>query len=492
MKPLQIRLPEVEVRAGKRSWVIDLIAEAVKKSKKNRTVREARGFFALETSIDQTKPLEVIEAFYQCKSEPRKGITGIELKNGRFGLSEIENFWFINKNPTTIIQNLSVFWKTDFHLPLSPFAMDGKEMKRAFRFRIDTLIQSGKSVVACINFTPKTNPGGYFSGSVYIDTATFEIQKMNLNCPGARVHPFHPLDSTHRISHVDFQFVVVFKNIGKGKPVHDYIRFDYQMEYLTKQKAYTISSKSILALYDYNSGFSLPYCIGAPDLSDYGKILSFPYNKLFWQRNYIIPATETALDYTRYFEQNGISVNYGESNAGVAFIPRPVLYWSPDVRLAWNSIGKNNPGWIHFAGSKRKKPDKEEVLSRKYFLDFQVFLDFNPEPDTCYYQSKAMLFLDNSFYEPERDSMALKAIELEFEITELYRLRLEHRLDSVLSFGCDPKQVLNVYDKLVKQFEGMRWLYRKEVKRGQNQIAYETWKRRIDLRLQRARSSHRD
>lgn len=485
LKPVAIDLSEVVVLAGKRSWVADQVTAAVKKIRKEKQVRDARAFFSLETTVGENEPLEVLEGFYQCRISTATGISGLELKNGRFGISTLENFTFINSNPTNVIKNLPLFREKDFKLPGIPFTLGANEMRKKFRFRIDTLIAKPNSALAIISFAPKKETARFFSGSVCIDTTTHEIQKIILYCQHTAVHPFHPLDTAHRIGAVDLKLVVNFKNTGGRNQLIDYIRIGYSMEYFTKERSYMLKSSGLIIFYDYDNPFVLPFFIGAPGLSDYGKILSIPYNPLFWQRNYIIPVSQTMLDYTTYFKKNGVTVNYGETDPDASFLPRTVRYWYPGVHLSWDAIAKINPGWIAFAGSKRKRMDREDFLSRKYFMDFQIFFDLNPDPDTCYQLTRSVLFLDNSFYEPERDSLAIKAFELEFDMAELYRLRFVHKLDSAVRYGCQREPLTMLYDQSVKQFEKMRALYKKEVRRGQNRLAYDTWRKRIDLRLSR-------
>ena len=487
LQPLPIDLSEVEVLSGHKSWVTDCINAAVKKIKKNRSEFSTKGFFTLETAREGGTPLEVVEAFYQCSVSPKKGIISTDLKNGRFGLSPASGLWFMDVNPTDVIRNLSVFEKSDYKLPLSPFSLGAKEMNRDFRFFIDSVIHNGQSSVAVIRFVPKIRAGRSFSGTMYIDTVSSDILKLSLNCYQSSAYPFHPIDTSHRISDVDLSFTLVFKDLEKGLKAIDYVRFDYCLKYRSPSSAFTIKSKSLLLFYDYDDFFILPYFISSPGLTDYAKILSIPYNPRFWERNYIIPSTRSALDHSRYFSQNGLMVNYSENNSKILTIPQQVLYWKPDISLDWKIIGKKNPGWIVVGGPKNKRPDAEEVCSRKYFMDFQIFLDVNKENDSCYWQSKSLVFLPSSFYELQRDSNALRVFNLEFEITELYRLRLEHRLDSLASFGCDAGKIIDTYDKLVKQFESMRALYKKEVKRGQDELSYQTWKKRVDLRLGRER-----
>jgi hypothetical protein len=486
LTPALVNLPEVVVLARKRSWVIDCIEAAIKKIKKNNSDRQTRAFFSLETTCNQDEPLEVVEAFYQCMVEPRTGIINIDLKNGRFGLSPIENFYFINSNPTNILQNFKLFDKNEYALPIIPFSLNLKEMKRIFRFRLDTLENNGNSAIALISFTPKTDQQKKFSGSIFIDTTTYEIHKLVLECKHSSIFPFHPLNPSHKIIDVTMKFVITYKDIGVGKPVIDLIRFDYNMEYATTKLNYHLNSNSTMVFYDYDNSFILPYFNSTPGLSDYGKILSLPYNPIFWDRNYIIPVTQTSLDYRKYFQKHGIIVNYSDSILKQSILPRPILYWSPDIHLSWDVIGKKKPDWIKFyTGNKKETNTDDDYIKRKYFMDYQILLDFNKERDTCYWQTKSMLFLDNSFYEYDRDTIALKAFILGFEMAELYRLRLEHRLDSANQYGISLQAVTKIYDRLVSQFDGMYELYNREVKRGSDALAYETWKKRIDLRLQR-------
>lgn len=485
LEPLPIDLKEVEVLSGKKSWVTECINLAVKKIKKKRAVFSTKGFFSLETAIEGGNPLEVVEAFYQCSVSPRKGIISTELKNGRFGLSPASGLYFMDVNPTDVVRNLSIFEKSDYRLPVSPFSLGANEMKNNFRFFIDSVMQDGKRSVAVIRFVPRTRTGRSFSGTVYVDTVSHDFLKISLSCIQAAVHPFHPIDTTHRITDVGLNFTIVFRELDKGRQAPDYLRFDYRLNYRGASSAFTMKSKSLLLLYDYDNFFILPYYISSPYLNDYGKILSVPFNPVFWERNYVIPTTQALLDHSRYFMQNGLTVNYSENSDCKGVYPQQAVYWEPGIELDWKMIGIKNPGYIVVGGPNRRRPDAEETLSRKYFMDFQVLLDFNQERDSCYWQSRSMLFLPPSFYEPERDTNALRVFNLEFDMTELYRLRLEHRLDSVTAYGCDPGKVLNTYDKLVKQFEGMRALYKREVKRGQDDLSFQTWKKRISLRLER-------
>lgn len=485
LKPLPIDLKEVEVLAGKKSWAGECVASAVKKMKKNRTEFDAKGFFSLETAVSGGDPLEVVEAFYQCSVSPKKGIISTELKNGRLGLAQTEGLWFMDVNPTDVIRNLSLFEASDYRLPASPFALGANEMRKQFRFMLDSVVMSGRRAVAAIRFFPKTGRGRSFSGSVYIDTLTHDILKVSLNCVQALTHPFHPIDTAHRIEGVDLRFTVSYREVEKGMPAHEYVRFDYRMNYRSTSSAFTVTSRSMLLLYDYDGFFILPYFIASPSLNDYGKILTIPYNPRFWERNYIIPASRAAMDHRDYFRKNGLLVNYSGSGESINVLPRQVVQWKPGIRLDWSMIGRQNPGWIVVGGPKSKRPSPEDMKSRRYFMDFQILLDMNPERDSCYWQSHSLLFLPPSFFELERDSFALRVFDLEFDMTELYRLRLEHRLDSVVAGGCDPGAILKTYDRLVKQFESMRALYKKEVRLGRDELTYQTWKKRIDLRLER-------
>ncbi len=485
LDPLPVNLPEMVIHAGHGPLASDYFFTAAARLKKKKDSREARTFLSVITASDQDTPLEVMEGFYQCRTSPARGITDIELKCGRFGLIPLDEILFINDNPTDIIRNLSLVNGTGQDLPLNPFGMKYKEAKKLFRFSIDTLISTGTSALALLRFRPRADSAGLFSGTVLIDTSSFEIQKIVLMIEKATRHPFKPLNKSHSITGLSLKFEMNFRKIDNGIVVFDFILFDYRMNYQAGTRIHSLKSRSLMVFYDYEQPFVIPFYIPAPALSDYGKLLSIPFNPTFWERNYIIPTTSTARNYTAYFQQRGITVNFSESPGSERVIPQKVLYWHPDIHLAWDFIGKKNPGWIAFAESGKRHVSKEDLATRKYFLDFQIFLDVNPEPDTCYWQSRSMLFLDNSFYEHPRDTLALSTFDLEFDIAELYRLRMENQFQALMSAGCNKSDFQHIYNKMVKQFEGMRWLCRKETKRGQNKVAYQTWRKRIDLRLKR-------
>lgn len=484
LKPAMNNLPEVVVASSKGSWLYNLIGRSVKEMRKMKSIYEPRAFFSLESSLNDSEPLEVMEAFYQCKTSVSNGLTETELKNGRFGLSPANGFFFLNLNTPYIIGQLKLFYESDFNLPEIPFSLTGKKMKQHFSFRLDSILFTRQNNIAVITFTPKSASDKRFQGTVYIDTASCLMQKIILKCQDVRVHPFFPIDTTHSISGISMKMVVNFKNDHRGSLIYDFIEFDYQFDYKTELKQNTILSKSIMLFYDYSQPFTMPWYIGIPGLTDFAKIISMPFNPVFWERNYLLPASRKSVQYTTFFRKSGLVVNYEPSRDTFSLLPSPVLSWRPGIKLSWKTIPEKNPGWIAFEGQPPANLKPESDLSRKYFIDYQILLDFNKETDTCYWQSRSLLFLGNSFYELPRDQTAIKSLELEFDLTEVFRLKLESQLRKTITKDCNLKTIKKCYDQVNKELDNERFLYKREVKRGADSLAFKAWKGWINKRLQ--------
>src|SRR5690606_2083277 len=114
-------------------------------------------------------------------------IQDLALKNGRAGLAEFDNRYFISFNTSKAIRYLDLVQKNEY-LPILPLQQSKRAMKKFYSLK--TIAEDEYSYQ--IAFTPKKYPRAYFRGDLWIDKKTGNIRKIELICDNTVVHPFLP------------------------------------------------------------------------------------------------------------------------------------------------------------------------------------------------------------------------------------------------------------------------------------------------------------
>src|SRR5690606_37549418 len=133
-----------------------------------------------------------------------------------------------------------------------------------------------------INFNPRTE--SYFSGIVWIDSTSCNIQKITLSIKDAKNHPFQLMghQEGEGLSHVNLEITKTFK-AQEGRMYVDKIDFEYELTYKSnngiEQK---INSHAILFAYNYKEHFFIPkFRFEDSPSIDYIQILTIPRDSIF-------------------------------------------------------------------------------------------------------------------------------------------------------------------------------------------------------------------
>ncbi|MBU2555665.1 MAG: carboxypeptidase-like regulatory domain-containing protein [Bacteroidetes bacterium] len=468
-------LKEVVVLADQESYAYGLLTKLIKKYRGKTENLSSKAYLSIYSKMNQ--PLEIFEAFYNAELNPRDGITSLELKNGRAGLIKKDNFAFVSLNTTDILSDFSPFLKVmNQKLPIGPTNLNNSAIKSKYHLEIEDLLNDGDEHTAVIAFNPKINNGLYFSGKIYINIGRNELQKLTLEIKNTK-QDF--LKSIQENTLVDSLNIKLELNYEQNSTRLQSMIYDYDF-ILSSQPQNRIVSRALLAFYDYGSPFEMPLSEPVNLGFDYQRILSYPFNKHFWEANYYLPISQNKTDFTNFFKTRGYLINHDSISVQSPYIESPYLNWSTTNRLIWSDIPNKKP--ILPQG------DESGVLVIAYqtagnsYLRGHLFLDYEVEGPNTYYYSRASIDRDLSFFKDmRRDVYTLVYLNIYFDLYEVHRRMLMDKLNSLGS--AKRKEIANIYQEELKLLHNELQSMRKETQQGFNVEGLSNWNFYIKKKL---------
>jgi hypothetical protein len=477
-----IGLKEVTVRAGDEYLFMAL--EKCRKRLKAEKQYQSKVYFQLSTEI-KGQPVEMLEAYYN--GSVRNGtIEKLLLKNGRIGLSKSKDSgFFLNLNTSRAMTYLDLIKKSTY-LPSLLLQYDVAGMKK--RFSIELMDESDS--VLHISFAPLKHAAAYFSGEIWMHSATFSILKITLTCNDAAVHPFVPLFEGGSIKNVNMHLAENFTEKG-NQSLLNHMEFNYSLTYNNGQlptrlnngptEEYTVSASGLMLFYDFEQPFQLPYYTYNNDAGDYRKITSMPYNPNFREINFGLLPTEKQEKSLKYFEEEGVLVNYTNEKSKVKgyynVFEDNTIIWSGENRIAL----KEN----HLDSLLRKSVSEKNrggtVIADQYQLSVQIFLDINQTGEGIHYYSATVFNTFDSYFNLEADAYTDCFLNICFDLCEMER----RSMDSVLTTNSwSILQVDSIYRHSTASMNALTRRYFKEVQTGRNKDALKRWNDYVLQRLQ--------
>lgn len=468
-------LNEVVVLADQESYAYGLLTKLIKKYRGKTENLSSKAYLSIYSKMNQ--PLEIFEAFYNAELNPRDGITSLELKNGRAGLIKKDNFAFVSLNTTDILSDFSPFFKVmNQKLPIGPTNLNNSAIKSKYHLEIEDILNDGDEHTAVIAFSPKINSGLYFSGKIYINIGRNELQKLTLEIKNTK-QDF--LKSIQENTLVDSLNIKLELNYEQNSTRLQSMIYEYDF-ILSSQPQNRIVSRALLAFYDYGSPFEMPLSEPVNLGFDYQRILSYPFNKHFWEANYYMPISQNKTDFTNFFKTHGYLINHDSISLQSPYIESPYLNWSTTNRLIWSDIPNKKP--ILPQG------DESGVLVIAYqtagnsYLRGHLFLDYEVAGPNTYYYSRASIDRDLSFFKDmRRDVYTLVYLNIYFDLYEVHRRMLMDKLNNLGS--ANRKEIANIYQEELKLLHNELQSMRKETQQGFNVEGLSNWNFYIKKKL---------
>ncbi len=494
-----LALQEVTIHAGD-EYLYDILLKCKKSMLRNDPEAVSKVYYGLETEIGE-QPAELLECYYNGFLKGQR-IIDLFLKNGRIGLSVLDNRIYRNLETSNAIRRLNLF-VNNCYFPLIPTQLNKKDMIKDFDLN---LVYSDSSIIN-IAFTPKQYKNSIFSGEIWIDKETMLLLKVKLHVADAKIHPFESVVED-RIDSVNMDIIQSFRITEEGA-FPDYIVFDYSLRYhsvtggaLTfsnkslEEPARITHSKAVLYFYDYESTFILPYFDYDSWIGDYAKLSLIPYNKIFWDNNSAMLLTDGQKAKIGFFADNGYQLNFTEGNYGRDFLRKVTeqivvdssfwfygydntylgqfTFWQPGRRVF---IDKTMP--------QNKTATQAEISA--YTTDqlckikIQILLDVNQYGDSVLCNSYTVFDEANSFYRLMVKDYTNSFVNIYFDICEIERRKMQEQLDMK---NLTLKQIDSLYYKTKEDMEILTYKYMYDVDFGKKVSEMNKWNKYVIENLQ--------
>lgn len=459
----EIEAVEVE---GSKGALLKLFDAARAKIDKAAAV-DSKGYFSMESSADGS-PVELIEAYYQGKTRGGR-IEELELKNGRIGLSTLDNQYYVSLSTTLILESYNLHKATSVNFPDNPLMLSLRKIKRLYHYRV-TGIQDG---IISLEFIPKKaiNRSALFPTTVYMHKASEELLRVEFKKDDLRTHPFKEINPEDTIKQLDY---FAAYNFDPASHRLERIELNYQMDYKNVVGIRNIQSNAVLLFHDTTHSFTPPiYSAGTTLFSDYDKIVSQPYNSFFWDNNSALSPSDKKLLFKAYFERYGVLLNFDELSAvNPKVFANKLIPWS-ERRIQLYDM--NEVEAYQVASREVKEYKNASVMAELYDLRALIYLDRNETPDSTHFEVHTLINLDESFYYLKRTPYTLCFVNLYFDLVEIQRRKLAEQLHRNPPTGPETEMV---YEQNQKELNEVLKKYVKAVERGTNVEALEKY---IDL-----------
>lgn len=467
LKPSSNELATVEVYAN-----FDFLYALFDKARKNLKQSEtysSKAYFSLESST-RGIPVEMLECYYNADISP-SGIDNLGLKNGRVGMSQLDGIYFASLNTTDVISDYRLLTRYDSRFPDNPLQLSKSRLKRNYRMRL-LAFEDG---VYKLRFKPKKAFDQHFTSTIWIDKESEQIVKIKLSQKNMKKHPFVTIDPAHTMDSLYFNIAYTFSNDASQSL--DKIEFDYQLNYNNGVQTRKMSTGGVFLFFEKNAAFDLPYySLTGHTLSDYDKIVSQPYNQVFWDYNEVISPSKKSIRYRDYFRKNGVLLNFDElSKHNSKVFKNRVAEWN-ESRVLMEEINSDGDYYV----SRENDYHQAGMLSDFYDMKVHIYLDRNQQGDSVHYLSRTLIDLDDSYYYLEPNKNTACILNLYIDLVEIERRSMMEILESG---SWSKSQVDSIYTKSQKWLETNLKYFWKDVEHGDNEVAVEKYIKVVNANL---------
>ncbi len=415
LKPKTELLNAVTI-VGDASFLYSLIAKS-KKTQSNK-VASARSYLELETEINH-QPIELLEGYY-TGDYLGYDIKDLHLKNGRVFIKQLDSSYYLSTETTKAIYSHNQFKKTPY-FPKSPFELTENKLRKAYSLKlVKRYLDEDKKLVYVIYFKPRKNASEYFEGTVWMDSASTHLKKIELEINNASRYPLKPIHSKDSIQRMDLKIRKNFIQIH-GESYVKSLDFEYQLEYKRSQsEAFTVSSKAVVFAYNFDSLFVLPK-FNFPDIlyQDYHHIFSVPYNAFFWEN-----VSDFDYKYQTDFRASFTNDETLLSNKFTDTLQRKLINFQ---HIPW-SLQRVD---IHSVRQTRDDAlnDINTYKADMYHFEIQHYLDYNRFNGVLNYVSAVILDPVESFYTLPISASSNAFVNIYFDCMEIEHRMMRKKLD---------------------------------------------------------------
>lgn len=459
----KVQLTDEVIILANDEFLYTLVSEARKTNSKTKKV--AKTYFELETFHNQSQ-LELFQGYYNG-TYTGYDVSNLEMKNARFALAPIENRIFVSTETSKAMYMQSLM-NSDQYFPISPLEQKPHQLRKSYTLSLETRFKNqDKKTIYAIKFEPKNNKNQFFQGTVWIDSLSNTILKINLKIVDAASHPFQPLWSMHSLAKVNLELSKSFSEVG-GEVFLKSMDFNYDLTYKTELDSnFNISTRALLYAYNFEEEFVIPFFDFTEDINaDYRKIQMLPHNQLFWEctdefkmennnteRNHFLNEIGTIKDSDLFESDTLIKMNFFE---------HPYATWNGNRFLLREQLDDST----HYDLS------KTPILANRYHLEVQFLMDINEACDSFQVITKTIFDPYKTFYKLPMTKEGQVFINIYFDLMEIERRKMHAEL---LKCGNDIPMIKTKYNEWKVRAKKVSEVYLKEIQRGTNHESLIKW-----------------
>lgn len=349
LQPSVTELSAVQV-VGRNDALYDLVI-ACGKQLRQAGRYEGKTYYQLETrTLDL--PVEGVECFYNGRFNGAD-IDALDLKQGRIGLLPVHGRYMVNLNTSRAFMLLHPAERNSA-FPATPLRYRSrKALRKAFDLTVVATMHAPQELVQ-VSFTPKDTGGAFFSGKLWIETATSTVRSMELECDRCTRHPFLPMGPADELRDLSIHYHQTFST-WEGRPVVNTVALEYAYTYHTGPEAARLAerdpafrndwrfrTKGILHLYAPGEKFILPFFRYDAGQTDYRKVLSMPYDSAFWADAPSLVQTDRQQRDEALFAREGLLLGSRQldptERGRSGFFESTYAFWSADKRIRLKNL----------------------------------------------------------------------------------------------------------------------------------------------------------
>lgn len=468
MSALSFNIPTINIEEES-----DLLYVLVARSRKSMAyyTESAKTYYFQESSING-KTNEMIEAYYNAKFKGYD-LEELSIKNGRIGLQEHENGYFINMQSSKAIMMHKLILKNNF-FPGSPFGSGKRKLKKEYQLDYQNSYETEKgNKIYEISFIPRDDGGRFFRGTLWIDSSTANIQKVEMEAENCQIHPFQSIFPDGKLEQLDLKLRKTFVEID-SKSYPREIDFSYQLKFTgSEEESFMISSNTLLYAFDYDKQFYLPkisFPIGLDN--DYRKINALPYNSAFWMNKPFQLSDKDGQIESFFRSKSTIRARnaiYQDGSQRKSFFEHPYIIWKGErVRMKDMELEKMPPPLDPKEGCVYQE---NEIIVDQYNFNVQLFMDLNLISDSLNYLTSAIFDPYKSYYYIKQDEVSTVFMNIYFDLAEIQSRKLHSKLDGIQ----DVQEAEMIYREMMAEFRTISKDYFSEVQRGTKRDALKDW-----------------
>jgi hypothetical protein len=458
LSPAINELETVSIHANL-DYLIDMLVKARNKLLKKDSF-QSKTYFVLETN-SLGSPVELLECYFNAKIYPY-GIKNLILKNGRIGMSLLDDHYFVSLSTTSIISDYDLLNEIYNELPSNPLHLTKSRLKKFYSPELIS-VENG---IYQVYFRPKKDSSNYFNTLVWIDQKSNRIVKVKLNKNNLLKHPLVELNPSHFMDSLNFYLTYTYSN--DEIQMLQKIEFNFNFDYDNTISIRKLESNGVFLFYNDEQLFDLPYYSRRnAAISDYDKIVFQPYNEQFWANNEVLLPSKKVLKYLDFFNKNGILLNYEElSEYYSKAFRQSIIPWS-EQRVFYTDINLNE--MFYEDPSSRFYYHSSKTIPFFYTLGFEIYLDRNAFSDSTLYLSKTLIKLDDSFYFSYLKKNTTGFLNIYFDFVELERRKMMRILGSK---SWSKHEVDSIYKSTMEKLKLKHYTYLKDVYFGINESQF--------------------